>query len=35
MQIQGIHFVNFCFGFHCFFGIAYQVYDIVFGFIRV
>jgi hypothetical protein len=33
MQIQGICFVNFCFGFQFFFGIAYQGKDIVFGFI--
>jgi hypothetical protein len=33
MQIQGIHFVDFCFGFNSFFGIAYQGKDIVFEFI--
>jgi hypothetical protein len=33
MQIQGIHFVDFCFGFHSFYGIAYQGEDIVFQFI--
>jgi hypothetical protein len=31
--LQGIHFVNFCFRFFFFFGIAYQGRDIVFGFI--
>jgi hypothetical protein len=31
-NLQGVHFVYFCFGFH-FFGIAYQGVDIVFKFI--
>ncbi len=30
--LQGIHFVNFCFGFH-FFGFTYQCEDIMFKFI--
>jgi hypothetical protein len=33
MQVQDIHFVSFCFGFHYFFGITYQGEDIVFIFI--
>jgi hypothetical protein len=33
MQIQAIHFIDFCFGFHSFLGIAYQGKDIVFRFI--
>jgi hypothetical protein len=31
--VEGIHFVNFVFGFHFFFGIAYQGKDTVFRFI--
>jgi len=31
-SLQGIHFIDFCFGFH-FFGIAYQGKDILFIFI--
>jgi hypothetical protein len=33
MQMQGIHFVDFCFSCHFFFGITYQGKDIVFRFI--
>ncbi len=33
MQIQTIRFVDFCFGFHIFWGNAYQGKDIVFRFI--
>jgi hypothetical protein len=31
--LQGIHCVDFCFGFHFFGGITYQCEDIVFRFI--
>jgi hypothetical protein len=33
MHLQGIHFVDFCFGFCSFFGIAYQGKDIVLNYI--